>query len=367
MQKPPFELNPEQIEALRQVQAQWQQTRGQSKMLDTSALQANRSGQITPEQRKELISRASGFGMVGLLLWFVVFGALVVATGRYFVNNPVIGFIALFGTLFVVLWVMGRITSIPMRLRLNHANIQEVSGEVVWHGARYVAEANGKLLQAVFSGGMTLPPGLYTFFCLEGTPYLLSAAMTGTHDGASASLTTAQNPSTANFDRAELSRALSQSNGFTAQDLEVNRAGRLSGSQIRSVLGDVTSNLWGVLVILIIVALALYGFSTKVKPDVNGLLLVLAFLGFGILIYMLQILRDLRDILGGRVIAVEGIATRGVHSAHGSHSGATYYYRLAGHNFTVSHAGYEALLEGIRYRVYYVPITGRLVSIEPLG
>src|SRR5579859_793920 len=71
MQKPPFELNPEQIEALRQVQAQWQQTRGQSKMLDTSALQANRSGQITPEQRKELISRASGFGMVGLLLWFV--------------------------------------------------------------------------------------------------------------------------------------------------------------------------------------------------------------------------------------------------------------------------------------------------------
>src|SRR5436305_9849092 len=69
MAKPPFELNEEQLEALRRLQAQRQVSRAKSKLMDLAALEANRTGQITDQQRRELISRASNFGIIGVILW----------------------------------------------------------------------------------------------------------------------------------------------------------------------------------------------------------------------------------------------------------------------------------------------------------
>src|SRR5258708_6800068 len=130
MSKAPFELNEEQIEALRVFQAQRQQARSQSKLMNHEDLEANRMGQVTDEQRWALISQASGFGMIGLVSWLVLFGAIVYATGRFLENNPVIGIVVLFGTLFLTLFVVGRIASIPMRSRLNDPPLYQLSAQV---------------------------------------------------------------------------------------------------------------------------------------------------------------------------------------------------------------------------------------------
>src|SRR5258708_31034416 len=120
MSKAPFELNEEQIEALRVFQAQQQQVRSQSRLMNPEDVEANRNGQVTPQQRQALISQASGFGIVGVLLWFLLLGAIVVASGHFLANNPVFGIVVLFGTLIFSLMVVGRIASIPMRSRLNN-------------------------------------------------------------------------------------------------------------------------------------------------------------------------------------------------------------------------------------------------------
>ena len=44
----------------------------------------------------------------------------------------------------------------------------------------------------------------------------------------------------------------------------------------------------------------------------------------------------------------------------------SYYYRVGALTFAVSEKGYEALLEGRSYRMYYLPHTKRLLSLEPL-
>src|SRR5262245_11559213 len=113
MAKPPFELNPEQMEALRQLQAERQQIRSHGRLMNPEDLAANRMGQVTDEQRRALISQASGFGIIGVVLWLVLLGAIVAASGRFLADNPVIGLVVLFATLFLMLWVVGRIASIP--------------------------------------------------------------------------------------------------------------------------------------------------------------------------------------------------------------------------------------------------------------
>src|SRR5690348_12477344 len=120
MQKQPFQLNEEQIEALRRYQAERELTRSHSKLMDPADVETNRSGQLTAQQRQALISQASGFGVIGVVLWLVLMGAIVRVTGSFLANNPVIGIVILFATLFLCLFVVGRIASIPMRLRLNN-------------------------------------------------------------------------------------------------------------------------------------------------------------------------------------------------------------------------------------------------------
>jgi hypothetical protein len=53
-------------------------------------------------------------------------------------------------------------------------------------------------------------------------------------------------------------------------------------------------------------------------------------------------------------------------SRSGRRSRIYYYFALEGLRFSVSSAAYEALIEGLTYRVFYLPRTQMLVGIEPL-
>ena len=89
-----------------------------------------------------------------------------------------------------------------------------------------------------------------------------------------------------------------------------------------------------------------------------------------ILIAAMMILRfgwSLAQIIGdlwrGKVISVEGPVARETRWSRYSRS---YYYVAGSHKFQVSEVAYNALFEGRSYRLYYMPRSHRLVSIEPL-
>jgi hypothetical protein len=69
------------------------------------------------------------------------------------------------------------------------------------------------------------------------------------------------------------------------------------------------------------------------------------------------------DLLEGRVALLEGYV-EAVEDSDGE--GVTYHYVLGRQRFMVSGTAYKALAAGVRYRLYYLPHSKRLVSIEPL-
>ena len=71
MAKPPFELNEQQIEALR------------SKLTAPTEVDANRAGQVTAQQQAELISHASQFGVLGVVELLILLGAEAVVGGQW--------------------------------------------------------------------------------------------------------------------------------------------------------------------------------------------------------------------------------------------------------------------------------------------
>lgn len=148
----------------------------------------------------------------------------------------------------------------------------------------------------------------------------------------------------------------SWANGFGLDELDVNRQGLVSDRQrARLVRG---------LIFLFVVMLALVAGSIW---QVN-LLLQYSPWGFLILAGVLALLlvsthSRWQDLLAGRVAMLEGFVQRVEESSDDSSS---YYYVVDKQKFSVSSAAYMALVPGERYRLYYLPHTNKLISIEPL-
>ena len=72
----------------------------------------------------------------------------------------------------------------------------------------------------------------------------------------------------------------------------------------------------------------------------------------------------LLDIINGRVVIVEGVATKSV-SSSGRTGQPICYYHIGDLRLTASDKSYHALVAGRRYRVYYAPRSKTLLNIEP--
>jgi hypothetical protein len=88
------------------------------------------------------------------------------------------------------------------------------------------------------------------------------------------------------------------------------------------------------------------------------LIAALLFLRFG-----WSVTRIIGDLWSGKVSSVEGPVARETRWSRYSRS---YYYVVGSYKFQVSEAAYNALFEGKPYRIYFVPRSKRLVSIELL-
>lgn len=181
-----------------------------------------------------------------------------------------------------------------------------------------------------------------------------------------------------------LLEALAQANDFTMEDLQANRQGWLTQQQ-QANLGSQTTPGCSILILFIIVASTVGGGGVGVVASLGALngfsLLVLLLVGLavfalGSLLIITSARNQRQQLRDAHVACVDGFVERERHEApdgdgvtHTFFSYVLYQPQQYGVNqqsFSVSGSAFHALAPGLRYRIYYLPSTNKLFSIEPL-
>lgn len=335
-------------------------TSSHTMLSDQATLAANRYGQLAPWQRQRLKPPA----LVGSLILVGLAGAFVAPLCLFFLAQFLRGvfnsdYSEQFSSLiFLGLFALSLLALLPLlliplgslrgKLRLRRdlmdGYIAQEDGQVIFKTSiGYVARTAGQALRSLDGGkAVDLPPGNYHFYYLPQTRRILSAERQTLFEPGGP--------------QAGLLLALSQANGFSLAELEQNRQGLVSGGQRGRLMRRLAllCVLTAGLVVGAVWQRALLVESTPWGYIVLGLMLL------GLIVMMVNRWRDLQD---GRVLMLEGFV-RG--EEHSSDDSSTYYYVLGDEKFTVSGAAYRALVAGQRYRLYYLPRSKKLVSIEPL-
>jgi hypothetical protein len=190
------------------------------------------------------------------------------------------------------------------------------------------------------------PPGPYRFYYLSRTGLVVMAEQIG--------------ELTRTGPESELMEILARTNHFSLNDLIQNRQGLLSMDQQNRLA------LLLALYVLVVLSCSVLFVSIlfrMLSGSPSGLFyLLLIFAAALILRFGLSLAWIIGDLWSGEVSSVEGPGARNSYQYRYFRS---YYYVIGGQRFSVSKGAYNALLEGKPYRIYYVPRSKRLVSIEP--
>lgn len=324
-------------------------------------VQANQQGQITNDQNSRLTASV-GFqgGCVVLLASFIAFQFLFItiffvaaAWGEIAVVLFIIvllaalGLISRFGA-----WPLWQRWSALKRDRENRA-IRIGQGQLAFQKGKYIAQAAGRdlLLPSAANAGGLKPGATYRFYYLEESGFVLSAEEVYPASPAQA--------------RSSLLGILASANNFQMDDLEVNRNGETTSAQRMKALPSV---LFGLLIGAFPVGMGLVFFF--VGREEGGDLLALLIPALFVLVFGLvggfMFFNGLLDLMTHAPLVVEGLGRKEKRTSGGKNRSTTYYYVVDGVSFRVSRGAFQALVDGERYRVYALPRTKRLLTIEPL-
>lgn len=321
-------------------------------LTDPQAAAANAAGALTPAQRNALAGQTRR--VRGLLIFFLVSAVLLVLIalpvwlGQEMSASPLTPIIrlTLLAVIALVLFVTGWTVRRTRRMRddLRGPRIDHGDGEVAWDGAAYVATVAGRSL-LLPPGAAMPPPGPYRLYYLSRSGWLVSAVPL----------------QPAEVTPAVLTARLAQANGLLAGALAANRAGRLGEGQGRWLLRPLRGAA-ALVVAVVLVGLALAALAVAAgQPWLTAaVVLAVVMIVFGDAARIIGAARDAAD---KRVLAVDGEVER---VGGGSRSRPRYFYALGELRFSVTEAGYYALDETRRYRLYYVPHSTRLTNIEVL-
>lgn len=333
---------------------------------DPQQVLANRRGEITPDQRSILRAETNygcGSLIFSLVILPLIFGGIVAFVWFYDSRRQLplwgYGLIVAFMGLILLIAVTPQLwhafNAWRVRNDLNAGQADTLEGQVAWRGNKYVAETPARTLRVpIMAKGLV--PGSYRFGFLPNTGWILSAERISLAGGEDS--------------RAELLNVLAQVNGFSVDALEANRQGRLAGGQvIRLLLSLVGQCVWAVSSLVLIA-----GFGWLIYTSYRGDVQQWVLIGGGLLevvvalVFLWLVVRLLIDVVSGKVAVLEGMAQRRFTVTHTSRGGTstTYYYQMGSQKFTVSSAAYTAFIDGIPYRIYYAPLSKRMVAIEPV-
>lgn len=332
-------------------------------LLDEQAFEANRRGEITAAQQARL-SAAVNWTIVILLVLvmyaigtvfsIVIFPVILIAAYR----GNILGVFFVGGISLAILFIMGYFIwsqrSKIVKPGYNAASrvILQGQGQLAHNGADYVFEMGSRTL-AMFGGQANglLPGAIYQVYSLEENGFLLSAAVYKMPTPAQA--------------QAELNKVLASVHGFSRDDLLSNRKGVITASQRKKF---VQKTVFGVLVMLgcillisalLYVILFLGQINAIIFLFIFGWIVVLLIFGFG------MFRESLQDVYSTHLQQVQGQ----VYKKHrvlgiGKSKKDVYDYIIKGMYFRVDYRAYAALIDGLQYRIYYLPHNKKLIAIE---
>lgn len=326
-------------------------------LTDSSAILANKRGELTPTQR-DLLHLTSG-----LTFWYalgsavVIVGIVAFALAKQAASLPsnathvlayyyywiVLG-IAIGLPLAYLGWQVVRSSRVTRELASGAIPSEE--GRIEWTGWRYRVVASTSGLRSIY-GPLNAMPGRYRCYLLPGSRYLLSADPLETpHEYQDA-----------------LTDVLGRVHGFSRDDLAVNREGRITPAQKARLRWNAIQT--GLLAIVFLAVLA-GGFvlasiarSAWYAVATIGWAIILALVLPTMAGYCIKWLREGND----TIATVQGTGWKGFTYPVSGRSTLKHYI-INGTRFDVGSRAYDALVEGAPYRVYHTPFTKTILSIE---
>lgn len=334
-------------------------------LFDPQAQESNRLGKLTPQQAAWLKDAAQGSGTgriftllfaagFMLLIWLCILLPMLFAV----LQNSILFFVIL---LFTGVAIAGFIipTIQPIRawqaLRTDAASptLRSEQGRLSYDKKGY--RLNGLILTPNLSHPMDVSVP-YQVYYLENSHIIVSAQPLG-------------QPSTSG-ESAALTEILLSANGLSAEDLETCRQGELSLVMRLKVLPQVLIGLIFAGFPLVIVIPVMQGLLNHppAYTDLPGsllragvpLLLGVIFAGLGGTLFF----QGLADLLSSAPEQLQGPGHKETRLSSGKNRRRQYFYVVEGISFQVAPQAYQALIDGKRYRVYYLQRTKKLLALE---
>jgi len=326
---------------------------------DPESIAANRRGQIAPQQRAAFSYRART-GKPQLVVIFAItlllFGVLTLTAtqAKYKSLNDLVGVFAIIIVIMgflVVPFVWDALRTKRVQAELDEGRVEQADGEVIWKWGKFVAEIPGRRLRPIYGQTLNLLPGPHRFFYLPRTGSLLSTELLGS----------------ANYGQGtrDLLDRLARTHHFSPDALPVNHAGRLADSQSTWLVFLAVLHFVGGLAAFGAAAWLIYIYSATAKRSDPVLTVIIMTLFPGAVgLYLFQrTFKIVADVWAGQVAHAQGHVRKTVSRGRST----SYYYWIESLRFRVSGQAYNALVEGIEYRIYYAPRSKLLVGIEPIG
>ncbi|RPH58660.1 MAG: hypothetical protein EHM81_09590 [Chloroflexi bacterium] len=334
------------------------------RLLDPAAVTANQIGQLTDEQKNWLNLAARGFGALQAVLPIIILGVFacfflpMFGSFGSFSILPILFFLLILGA--IVAQVSGGLVKtirLATRLRedLSQVSIRQIQGQLGFQKGSYVVPLGEQIL--------SLPPGSETGGMLPGVTYRLFYLE---KSGLVISAEELYPPSMAQV-RVALTGILAEVNKFSPEDIELNRTGEISPTQRMKALPQAIFGAVFGLIALVFVGLTLMpSFSGQDFSIQAAAFIPMIISGIFLLIGGFMFVRAVLDMVQSSPAQVEGDGRKEKRVSGGKNRSTRYYYVIGGTSFQVNRQAYTALIDGLDYRVFYLPNTKRLLSIEPI-
>ena len=313
-------------------------------------------GQLTPEQQRLLaaaVHHETAPNIVGVGCFSFLFALIFFASLNPDRPGPNTSPALIFGELFaltlllmvVLIWRRQRLLAEVQAGRLEHG-----AGHVEWKGGRYRAQVAGRSLDVT---ALNLGTGTYDFDFLPRSGRVVAAR-----------LAAADTPTQA---QDELRHALAVTNHFNVDDLPSFREGRLGPGTFRRLRQVWSTAGWLLLGAFVLLVIFVFIVNADGSQELAPMMFVFAiFLALGALGAAVGAIGRTRDVLGGRVAQAAGTVVHVKRETYGRGAHIYYYYQLGEQQWLVSPEAARALINGLQYRVYYLPHSKTMVGIEPI-
>jgi hypothetical protein len=161
--------------------------------------------------------------------------------------------------------------------------------------------------------------------------------------------------------------SLTEALNFSEEDLQANRAGRLSEAQKYRLTRGWRRTLWIVIGLVIVLTLGattlIFVAQNNDLPVLNVIGVLMTIINAGIVGLGAQsYLRTSSDLKGGKVATISGVVS---HTIRVSGRVATYILKVDNQNVVVSRLVFFAVEDGKAYHLYRAPSSKTLLSAEP--